>query len=89
MNLHLSSSAAFGMSLHALSYGIWMLSEAIHAAHKLGDDPLSDDERTSLEGLAFSKGERERKKANIISAWKGLPERRGIRLEIHDLVHEH
>ena len=89
MKLQLSSSAAFGMSLPALSHGIWILREAIHAANILVDGPLSEDERTSLEGFAFSKGERERKKGSIISAWKGLPERDGIRLEILDVVHEH
>ena len=89
MKLQLSSSAAFGMSLPALSHGIWMLREAIHAAHILGDDPLSEDEHTLLEGFAFFKGERERKKGSNISAWKGLPQRDGIWLEILDLVHEY
>jgi len=65
MKLQLSSSAAFGMSLPALSHGIWILREEIHAVHKLSDDPLSEDERTSLEGFAFSKGERERTTSSV------------------------
>lgn len=89
MQMQLSSTAVFCMSLPAFSHGMWMLREATHAAHVGSDDPLSEDERRSLEGFAFMKGERERKKGSIISAWKGFPQRDGIRLEIFHLVSEH